>query len=665
VAAERTPESYAPLAGWSAGVAVLGVLTAARLRMVADLSDQGFFLKYLHSGAEIVAGRLPVERLGDLSPGYLWSVAGLLALGLDRIAIRGLQVVAVSLAALACAAAARARWGPVAAVSAATFVIGSRGALVNATELEPETLILLLHAVATWLLCAGRRPALRTAAGAVLGLSAITRPTVLPVVAAIAAALAWRGLRSTGGTRRRRLLGAAGLAVAAALPVAVVRGVLSVIPGGGTPMNPGTVLYEGLNPDATGYSGEAPQIVKEVELGRTEPDALHIAYRIVAARALGRPEAAPDTNRYWLDRAAGFVRHAPAAAAELVATKAALSVASYEAWDLVSLAMRDQELQHRRWIPFGVTLAAALAGLALARPRSETLLLALLALGPALTMVAFYVTSRQRNALIAPLAVLAGAGVAALWRRVRRGELRIAAVTAAGVVAVALACSVDGAVQREDRWGWTVLALREAALERAEGAAARGDLEAERYHRAAAAIRHGPIHDAAVARTTCELAAATATGVTLPAERFDVAVAAARCGDIELASRLFEGLAEAGYRPLRGARLPSSVAWQQARLALRRGETERARRLLATARREAPADAHVDAMTAVVGPPAAAAEAAARLADVHDPFTGRFALAQALADAGRVVEARDVAAQVAAAIPEWPRPRAWSAGEPR
>ncbi len=659
------PNRFAPLVGWSAGVAVVAVVTAARLQMVAELADQGFFLKYLHYGAEIVAGRLPVERFGDLSPGYLWTVAGLLALGLDRIAVRGLQVVAVSLAALACAAAAQARWGPVAAVSAAAFVLGSRGALVNATELEPETLILLLHAVAAWLLCAGRRPALRAAAGAVLGLSAVTRPTVLPVVAAIAAVLVWRGLRATGDSRRRRLLGAAGLAVAAALPVAAVRGVLAAIPGGGTPMNPGTVLYEGLNPDATGYSGEAPLIVKEVEHGRTEPDALHIAYRVVAARALGRPPAAADTNRYWLHRAAGYVRHEPVAAARLVATKAALSVASYESWDLVSLAMRDGELRRRLWIPFGLTLGTALAGLALARPRHEPVLLALMVLGPLLTMVAFYVTSRQRNALVAPLAVLAGAGVAALWRRVRRGELRVAAIAAAAAAAIAFASSTDGAVQREDEWGWTVRALREAALERAEEAAARGDLEAERRHRAEAAIRHGPIDDRAVARATCRLAAAMTAGVTVPAERFDVAVAAARCGDTELASRLFDGLAQVGYRPLRGAQLPSSVAWQQARLALRTGQVERTRRLLAVARREAPADAHVDAMTSLVGPATAAAEATARLADVHDPFTARFALAQALADAGRAAEARDAAAQVAAAIPEWPRPRSWIAGATR
>lgn len=665
MATDRTPDRYASLAGWSAGAAVLAVVTAARLRMVAELYDQGYFVKYLHYGAEIVAGRLPVERLGDLSPGYLWTVTTLLAVGLDRVAVVALQVVAVSIAALVCAAAAQARWGPVAAVSAAAFVLGSRGALVNATELEPETLILLLHALAAWLLCAGRRPALRTAAGAVLGLSAVTRPTVLPVVAAVATVLALRGLRATGDARRRRLLGAAGLAVAAALPVAAVRGVLAAIPGGGTPMNPGTVLYEGLNPNATGYSGEAPQIVKEVEFDRTEPDALHIAYRVVAARALGRPPAAAETNRYWLERATGFVRHEPAAALRLAATKVVLSLASYEAWDLKSLAMRDRELQRGTWIPLGLTLGAAVVGLALARPRHESVLLALMALGPVATMVAFYVTSRQRNALVAPLAVLAGAGVAALWRRVRRGELRVAAIAAAGAMAVALASSADGTIQREDSWGWTVRALQDAALEHAGSAAARGDLEAERRLRAEAAIRHGPIDDRAVARTVCELATAMAGGVTRPAERFDIAVAAARCGDAELASRLFDGLAELGYRPRRGARLPSSVAWQQARLALRAGQLDRARSLLAVARREAPADAHVDAMTSLVGPARAAAEATARLAAVHDPFTGRFALAQALADAGRAAEAHDVAAEVAAAIPEWRRPQGWIGGGPR
>ena len=644
---------------WTVTSAVVTVLTAARLGLVASLADQGHFAKYLFFARRILAGELPVTRLGDLSAGYLWLVTALMGCGADQLVLRSLQIAAVSAAALLCAAAAD-RWGRCAAVVAGLAVLGSRGALVNATEFEPETLILLLHALAMWLLARRTGAAGRTGAGFVLGLSAVTRPTVLLPAAAIALWLGWNGRRQTGDGSRRALGTAALFALGFAAPFLAVRLAYAAFPGGATPMNPGTVLYEGLNPAATGYSGEAPQIVKEIEFRIDQPDALHVAYRLVAARALAERPEAGDTNRFWLDRAVAFARHEPAAAAGLLAAKLRFALTSYESWDLKSMAMRDLELSRRIWIPFGLVLALAVIGVLRARPAAVTIPAALLAAGPMVTMVAFYVTSRQRNALIPPLAVLAAAGVSSLvdaWRTGRRREALLLAVVA---TAAGWTLSLEGPAQTEDRWGWIARAERDRAEARIDAAREAGDDAAARAWQTEAAWWMAPIPDAVVAHDVCREVGRRLAAAAAAAERFDLAIAARRCGDLDTAESVLGRLFEAGYRPRRGVQTPPSVAYDLAAIALQRGERAAARDWLAVARREAPGSVQVLALslaTAVDGDPVGAWRD--ELEAVHDPFTARFALAEALAAGGDGATAEALAAATASAIPEWPRPREW------
>lgn len=652
---------------------MLAVLTVARLQLVASLADQGQFEKYLHFARRIVAGELPVERLADLSAGYLWMIAALLAAGITPLAIRALQVVAVSAAAALCGAAAGRSWGGAAALTAGLVVLGSRGALVNATEFEPETLILLLHAVAVWLLITRTGPGGRAAAGAVLGLAAVTRPTVLAPVAAIALWLGWQAwregavARTEDGDRRPPWLTPALFTIAVALPFGAVQLAYAAFPGNATPMNPGTVLYEGLNPAATGYSGEAPQIVKDIEFTLEEPDALHIAYRIVAARALAAGPCAGDTNRFWLDRARAFARFEPRAAARLLVAKLAFATASYEAWDLKSTAMRDLELASRWWVPFGFILAFAAMGAVLARPARAAIPVALLAAGPLLTMVAFYVTSRQRNAMIPPAAVLAAAGIRVLTERWRRGRRREAVMLALLALTVGGALSIEGPTQREDRWGWIVRAARDRALANAGAALTAGDAAAARRWQAEAAIRMAPIADAATARVVCNEVRRRLGTVTTAAERFDLALAARRCGDLDTAEGILHSLVETGYRPRRGVRVPSSVAYQLAGIAVDRGDHAAARDWLATALREAPGVAEVLALAIVTSRPDApdSGRAQRELDALHDPFSARLALLEASAKNRDRAAAEQLATQLAAAIPEWTRPHDWLAGRIR
>lgn len=399
------------------GILVLAVITWARVRLIDTLPDQGYFAKYTIIADQIRAGHIPRERLLDFSPLYLWFVVAL-----RSVDIRTLQIAMVSVAALLAGIAAR-RFGTIATIAAPLLLLGSRGALVCATEAEPETLILLLNAGALAALDFNH-----LAAGFLLGLSATCRPVALLV--AIALAIAMRSWR---------------IIAAAIVPIIVIIIVNISLTGEITLMDPGTVFYEGMNPNAIGYEGVQPRIVNDLERQSREPDYLHVAYRLVAARALGHPVTRAESNRYWTGKALAFARAYPLAALRLTARKFYFAIHSYEAYDLATMARKDFLLSRFPFVPFGLTVALALIAILLrARGIAPSVIFACVA---GATLVTFYVTARQRNAMLPAMVILAAAGVAEI---VRRRHL----VAAAMVIVIAVLLSIRGPAQNEDAMGW-------------------------------------------------------------------------------------------------------------------------------------------------------------------------------------------------------------------
>ncbi|MEN8165432.1 MAG: hypothetical protein ABFS37_14990, partial [Acidobacteriota bacterium] len=437
---------------------VLAGITWIRISSINQLPDQGFFAKYTAIASEILAGHMPLDRLGDLSTGYLWFVVLCLGpLGLDTVALRTAQIIGVSLAAAICGATAWRRWGLGAGLGATVILLASRAALVNATEIEPETVILVLTSAGLSLIIASDRPGLRAIAGLVLGLAVVTRPSVLlPVMLAIVG-LGWRARPG------RRLLAVLPLILGVAVPVLAVRLALTAVTGAPpTPMNPGTVLSEGWNPLATGYQGEAPAVVKDIEHTLELPDGLHVAYRLVAARATGRPVSPENANAYWAKRALAFVRHEPAAALELGLRKAVLALHSYDAWDLKTLQRKAENLAGGPFIPFALLAALAALGLGFGWRQPWTPVLGLWVVGGWSVMILFYVTARQRNVLLPAVALLAGVAINGLVFAWRSGRRRTVAVALGTAVLSGVLLSVEGSAQREDRHSWRLLEGQEA-----------------------------------------------------------------------------------------------------------------------------------------------------------------------------------------------------------
>ncbi|MDQ6802542.1 MAG: hypothetical protein M3041_17140 [Acidobacteriota bacterium] len=424
------------------GIVIVAFLTFARIRMVNALPDQGYFGKYSITADQILAGHIPRDRLLDFSPLYLWFVVALRALGID---FRSLQIVLVSVAAVLVAIAAR-RFGTIATITAPLLLLGSRGALVCATDLEPETLILLFNSAALAFLgidvSRSRGPAedaprdretarLRYLSGILLGLSATCRPVA--ILAIIGLAIAGRSWRIVAG---------------ALVPIIVILIVNYSLTHDVTLMDPGTVFYEGMNPSAAGYEGVQPRIVNDLERQSRDPDFLHVAYRIVAARALGHPVTRAQSNRYWTGKAIAFARAYPIAALRLTARKVYFALHSYDAYDLATMARKNFLLAPRIFIPFGVIVALAIAAMLLRVRGIAPFVVTSAAF--AIPLIVFYVTARQRNALLPPAVVLAAAGLAGIWSAAPRRRSLLAAF----VVIVSILLSIDGPAQREDAAGW-------------------------------------------------------------------------------------------------------------------------------------------------------------------------------------------------------------------
>lgn len=611
--------------GWTGAVLAIALVTFLRIHTVDGLRDQGYFSKYLTFSEQAARGTIDRTRIPDLSPGYLWLLALLHGeLGMERDTLRDLQLVAVSVAALAAAACAEVVAGPIAAVAAGVFVLGSRAALLNATEFEPETCILLLQSLALLALFRSR-PAL---AGALFGLSAVFRPSAIPAAIAIALWLAWK----------RR--GALRFAIACAVPVAAILFVNMQLTGTPVIMDPGTVFYEGMNPLASGYSGVQPRIVNDLEQLGGE-DALHVTFRLVASRATRGGASTEAANQFWAAKAWAFAREHPGAAVQLLGRKALAAISSYDPWDLITIVRKERELVSPLWIPFAFTLAAASAAL-LARQRGQLAPAAIVVLFGIAAMVGTYVTARQRNAILPATAVLAGCGVAALaQRRDRRAAIAAGAIVAAGVL-----LTLETNRASEDRHIWDASDRAAAARVRANAA---GDPNEAASWRALAYLSgdefvQPPPRDLLRASAHRLLTEGAFDAVSSDAVSFDVAVALARGGQWREAELIFATLRERGYVPERRNRVPSSLQYHLGRCALHQGKD--ARPLLAAAREEAPGDPDVLALSGE----------RAELARLHDPFTADLALARAALDHGRVEEAALLIAKLRREIPEWTRP---------
>jgi len=638
-------------------VAVMAIV-AWRISEVTNLSDQRHIQKYMRFAESIAAGHLPSDRLNDVSPLYLVVATAWTKAGFGWTYLLDLQIAALGLAALLVAFTARRFGGWLATLGAAATLLFNRAALLNATEFEPETLILLLSAGALFVLVGPDRDRSRTSVFTgmlLLGVSATARPTVIP--AALLIALAILAERPTGSIARARRF-AIPMAIGLLVPIVAMAFGLRALTGQSTVMDPGTILYEGMSPKTTGYPFAPPPIVADACSTLELTDPLHVAYREVASVDVGRQLTSEESNRYWLRRSLRFASIYPSTVAMQAVRKLLLALHSYDAWDLSVMVTRTDELPRWPWIPFGCAIAiGGLASLRTEWRRGGVIPLAAFVTGYVFVMVLFYVSARQRNAVIPAIAILAGLGLDAFVDFARRRRRREVGAVAIIVVLTAIALTQSYSWEREDRYYWRAIAESQSLRRSSTEAAARGDV--------AAALRLNATEETWLVLNDPDVpevpsgeleaeAMAELDKSQQDANLFDIALALQKAGAWNRSDEILRSLEDVSYHPWRRYATVNSVAYYRARAMLHLGRRDEAAALLDRAAREAPGDSNVLALRALLRPDG---NDASRLDAVHDRFTAMLARARAFLDAGRIDDAARLARAASQGFPRWDRAR--------
>ena len=260
-------------------------------------------------------------------------------------------------------------------------------------------------------------------AGGALGLSAITRPTVLVAAPVVLLWLLWRPTRgaapaSAGGPRT---LLALCFAIGMALPIAPIA-LLNRVVGRDTVLiasQGGMNFYIGNHPGSDGRSARFPGATAEWE-GMIEG-----ATRAAEA-AEGRPLRPSEVSRHWFAQGGRFWREQPGAALALLARKSAYLLGAPEIANdkpIRTLITRYGSFLAWPWPGFGWVLPLALVGIVWGAGRRQTALLVGFAAAYGAAVALFFVSGRHRLPMAAVLIVVAGGGVEVLRARGRDRRL--------------------------------------------------------------------------------------------------------------------------------------------------------------------------------------------------------------------------------------------------
>jgi tetratricopeptide (TPR) repeat protein len=648
----RVPRWLPPLAGAS-------VLAAHALLVLRALQGRQF-AKYPQAAALLLEGALPRERLADFSPLYLWLHVAARLLPSPGAWVVAFQVVLAAASAALLAVALQRFFSPRAALAGVLAFALCRGVAIHAVILEPEALLLFLVLAAAALLPRGDRRAL-AAAGLLLALAALLRPSVLPL-----AALVPFGLRLDG---RRGAAWRSDVARFLAFPLLAVLllSAVNLAAGGGfspAVMNPGDVFFEGNNPLSHGQSAVYPPLVQDLRLAFGEqPDRQHLSYRLVARRTAGRDLTPPEVNAAWRGRALAYIRDYPGRFLRNAARKAELFLHGFRLHDVVAAQQVEADLDRMRVpsFPFGLVAALALPGMwVMARRRRECWPAYAVLLVQATVVVAMYASERQRVVAVPFLVFFAVAALDHLATGGRRLFLL------AAVLPLAVLLQAEDDMMRDERHRWegarladsmVVMARRlrdEGRFSQASGVAS--------LAAAAAPLSMDNLRPAYVPFPGGYTAAALASGGA-PAEddapaRFDRGILLLEAGRPAEADAVFAELEFEGRRFNRLYEGSSEPAFYRGRAALARGDRGCAADFFRQALERAPGEPFALAwLAALTGD----TDSERRLSRYFGEADARFLLGRAHLDAGNAAAAVDCFAYVVSILPEHRRGRMYFA----
>ncbi len=320
------------------------------------------------------------------------------------------------------------------------------------------------------------------AAGLLLGLSVITRPTVLVAVPAILAWLLFPDAQDAPrrGMNRRRLQASALLIVGvliAMAPVALLNrigGRDSVLVASQGGMN----FYIGNHAGSDGHSARFPG-------ARADFPSMVDASRRQAEASRGKTLRDSEVSNHWYLEAFDFWRREPVAALALSARKVGYLLSAAELPNNKQIRFVLERFAPWLGFPlagFALVLGLGVVGCVWGGGGRRAALLVAFSLSYAIAVVAFFVTARFRMPVVAVWIVLAGGGLAMLIREARQKAWRSLALPALMLMVITAGATLAsrGFTENQAHGHYTLgRAYRQTGDDRSAEEAFRRALEAE------------------------------------------------------------------------------------------------------------------------------------------------------------------------------------------
>ena len=400
------------------------------------------------------------------APLYAYVLGAALAVsGGSLLAARLLQVLLGVAAVWLTGDAARRLYGPSAALPAALLAALCGPLAFNEVLILQSSIDPFLIASALWALARaadGRSRAAWLGTGLLWAAVVLNRPNALPFAVGVPAALLWRhGLRGGPRPAGAYLLGLAMLLAPVAMRNFWATGDVVLVASHG-----GFNFFVGNNADADGTYRSVPGVTPSSV--RQAADA-----RRVAETALGRSLSDGEVSGYFYRQAWTWMATAPSRAVALLLNKIRYVLSADEIALNYSFAYyRHDERSALALMPVGpwLLLPLGLVGLVACAPRTGAAYWTWAAFVPvyAVSVAVFFVSDRYRLPLLVPLAVSSGAMVARAMALASAGAWgRLLAGAAAVVLATALTWWPTGLDdgRQEERTAMAEWLLRQGAVE--------------------------------------------------------------------------------------------------------------------------------------------------------------------------------------------------------
>ena len=356
-------------------------------------------VKYWHAAELILTKQMPPERILDFSPSYLYLNVFLQKIKLSITVLSWLHIAFVTTSCAMLYELLLKNFRRVVSFAATLAFLLSRSLIVFTGTFEPESLLILLLISTVYFL---QRSSLKAAltAGICVGVAIWTRPSFAPFLFFVPI---WFFIQPVHLHWKQK-------ALHFVLPAIVCIGCLwlrnTSTLGYFTPyvMNPGTVFYEGNNPNSRGLSSIYPPVLNQIAMQYMNlPDYHHELYRRFARSISGNNLTILQVNSYWENHALNFLLDHPRQTAGLLATKLFHTFHSYEWHDLSSsfLFQRNLEQKHFYGLPFGFFSSLGICGMiaGIREWRKYLIYYALLAV-QIFSMLTIYTSGRQRISIL-------------------------------------------------------------------------------------------------------------------------------------------------------------------------------------------------------------------------------------------------------------------------